>query len=158
MKYPSDSYILDPLPERIIDMQWQDMFGNWQRVDGYYVDPYDSALRLRSYVLVGRPLRIVYVVRPTRFTIETDDYSVTGLPDTADDVLVLGTLARMTPGVDVSRAQLTSVEQSDRNKVVPNGAGVTAAKYLMAEYQMRLQQEATALRGRYRQRTVKVGN
>lgn len=138
-------------------MQWQDMFGNWQRVNGYDIDPYGAALRLRSYVRIGRPLRIVYTVRPTRFASETDDYSITGLPDTADDVLILGTVARMTPGVDVSRAQLTSVEQSDRNKVVPNGAGITVAKYLMAEYQLRLQAESQALRRQYPPRT-RIGN
>jgi hypothetical protein len=84
------------------------------------------------------------------FTAETDDYAaVTGLPLSAADVLSLGVVARMMPALDISRAQLTSVEQSDRSRVVPPNQGINAGKYLMAEFQQRLANEAQALRMQY---------
>src|SRR5882762_9590463 len=88
--------------------------------------------------MLGRPLRVLYSTEPTKFASESDNYTITGLPASATDVLTLGIVAKQVPGLDISRAQLSSVEQSDRSRVVPPSAGINAAKYLMAEFQDRL--------------------
>lgn len=150
--YPSDTYTLPGAvgPVMVFDAQWQDPIGNWHKAYSYTIDPFDNTFRLGSGILVGRPLRIVYGLQPGLFTAETDDYAtVTGLPASAADVLSLGVVARMVPALDISRAQLTSVEQSDRSRVVPPNQGINASKYLMAEFQQRLANEAQALRMQY---------
>lgn len=158
--FPSNTYTLpntNGTPIKVIDAQWQDPIGNWEKCFSYTVDPYDGTFRLGSGALIGRPLRVIYETEPRRFVAETDDFvTATGLPSSCDDVLMLGVVAQQLPGLDISRAQTTSVEQSDRSRVVPPNAGINAAKYVMAEFQNRLQNEAMTLRRQYRPRLVRV--
>lgn len=154
--YPSNTYTLPTVPMFIVDAQWQDPIGNWHKCQSYTVDPFDGSLRIGSGPMIGRPLRVLYATQPQSFTSESDNFSVTGLPASCVDVLTLGTVAKQLPGLDISRAQTTSVEQSDRSRVVAPGAGVSAAKYVMAEFEERLHNEAQSLRRQYRSRIVKV--
>lgn len=158
--FPRNTYQLpstNGTPVRVLLAQWQDPLGDWRDIAGYKVDPYDGTLRLGSGAMIGRPLRVLFATEPKQFVAETDDFvTQTGLPTSAADVLTLGVVAKLVPGLDISRAQLSSVEQSDRSRVVPPSAGVNAAKYIMAEYQERLQNEAISLRRRYKPSVVKV--
>ena len=157
VKWPSNTYTLPITPPMsVIDAQWQDPIGNWHKCPSYTIDPYDGSFRLGDGAMIGRPLRILYATQPSAFTDESDDMSITGLPDSCSDVLTLGAVAKLVPGLDISRAQLSSVEQSDRSRVVPPNAGITAAKYLMAEFQDRLHNEAVSLRRQYKSRLVRV--
>lgn len=154
---PSYTYNLpgDP-PMDILRCQWQDPVGNWVNAFSYQVDPYDGTFQLGSGPWVGRPLRVLYTTQPAAFSAETDDFeTTTGLPASCADVLTLGVVSKQVPGLDISRAQLTSVEASDRSRVVPPNQGINAAKYLMAEYQERLANEAQALRRQYKPRIVR---
>lgn len=152
--YPSNTYTLASTPIRVIAADWQDPVGNWHPCRSYTIDVYDGTFRLGGGVLIGRPLRVLYATEPTAFTSETDNFTATGLPASCSDVLTLGAVARVLPSLDISRAQTDRVEQSDRNRVVPPQSGVSAAKFVMAQYQDRLQNEAAALRRRYRTRKV----
>lgn len=155
--YPSNQYTLPFVPLNIIDVQWQDPIGNWERCWSYSIDPFDGTFRLGDGAMIGRPLRILYSTAPGLFTAESDDFvTVTGLPATAYDVLTLGVVAKQVPGLDISRAQLSSVEQSDRSRVVPPNSGINVGKYIMAEYKDRLKNEAQTLRTQYRSRMVRV--
>lgn len=155
--FPSNQYTLPSTPLFIVDAQWQDPIGNWQKCFSYDIDPFDGTFRLGSGAMIGRPLRIVYATAPTPFATEADDFvTKTGLPASTVDVLTLGVVARSVPGLDISRAQSTSVEQSDRSRVVTPNAGVNAAKFLMAEYEERLKSEAESLRKRYKSRIVRT--
>ena len=157
--YPRNTYTLpnaNGTPLRVLVVQWQDPLGDWRDVAGVKIDPFDGTMRLGSGAMPGRPLRVLYATEPKTFTAESDDFTVTGLPVSCTDVLTLGVVAKLVPGLDISRAQLSSVEQSDRSRVVPPSAGVNAAKYIMAEYQERLANEAQSLRRQYRPRTVRV--
>lgn len=158
--YPSDTYTLpgtNGIPMSVIDAQWQDPVGNWRKCQSYAIDPYDGSFRLGGGAMIGRPLRVLYATQPRPFVNETDNFTTTtGLPASASDVLTLGVVAKQVPGLDISRAQLSSVEQSDRSRVVPPNAGVNVAKYVMAEYQDRLKNEAQSLRKQYRTRIVRT--
>jgi hypothetical protein len=139
----------------ILDAQWQHPLGDWYRVQSYWVDPFDATVRIGSMpgISIGRPLRFVYATEPLQFGTEADDFvTQTGLAITSADVISLGTAAKMVVGLDISRAQLTSVEQSDRGRVVPPNAGINVGKYLMAEYEDRLKNEAQSLRRLYKPR------
>lgn len=154
--YPSNIYNLGSTtgtPMEIIDAEWQDPLGNWHRCQSYTVDAFDGTMRLGSGPMIGRPLRVLYKTQPRTFNTETDDLvTQTGLPASAGDVLTLGVVAKLVPGLDISRAQLNSVEQSDRSRVVPPFAGVNVGKYLMAEFEQRLANEAQSLRRQYKPR------
>lgn len=155
--FPSNTYTLpntDGTPMGILDAQWQDPVGNWHPLPRYGMDPYDGTFRLgHGSYLIGRPLRIIYTTQPRQFESESDDLvTQTGLPISTSDVLTLGVVAYLVPTLDISRAQVSSVEVSSRSKVVPANAGVSAGKYVMAEFQNRLANEAQSLRRQYRPR------
>lgn len=155
--YPLYRYTLSGIPQWVISVEWQDPIGNWIQVKAFNLDPYDQSLLIGSGPMIGRPLRALYTVEPGLFVNETDDYvTTTGLPISTYDVITIGTVARLTPGLDISRAQLTSVEQSDRSRVVPPNAGINVGKYLQQMYLMRLANEAKSLRRIYKPRVRKV--
>lgn len=157
--YPSNTYTLPGAvgPVLLFDVQWQDPVGNWHKAYSYTLDSFDNTFRLGGGVPIGRNLRVVYGIQPGLFTAESDDYAaVTGLPLSAVDVLSLGVVARMVPALDISRAQLTSMEQSDRSRVVPPNQAINASKYVMGEFQMRLKNEAQALRMQYKPRILRT--
>jgi hypothetical protein len=151
--WPQNTYNIPiPKPLKILDVQWQHPIGDWLSILTYNVDSFDQSIRLGEVdaIAVGRPLRFVYSYEPNLFVAETDDFAtVTGLAPTTQDVLELGVVAKMLAGLDISRAQLTSVEQSDRARVVPPNSGVNAAKWVQAEFQNRLQNESISLRRQY---------
>jgi hypothetical protein len=157
--WPTDTYsIPGTLPASIIDCQWQDWLGQWRTVPSYSVDPYDNTLRLGDLyggMAAGQPLRVLYATQPTQFAAESDDFSVTGLPASCVDVLVMAVVARMIPGLDLSRQQNTSVEQSSRNKDVPANAGLTSSQFFIKFYEDRLAEEAASLRKQYKPRLVR---
>lgn len=156
VKSPSDSYDLGSTfgtPVSVLSAEWQDPIGNWHGCRSYSIDQADGTFRLGSGCLVGRPLRVTYTTAPRTFTSETDELvAQTGLPESCADLLSLGIVAYQVPSLDISRAQVSSVEASDRSRVVPPSAGVSAAKYVMAEFQNRLANEAQSLRRQYRPR------
>jgi len=157
--FPINSYVLPGgiTPQVILDLQWQDPIGNWQHPRSYDLDAYNGTLRLGYDAMIGRPVRVVYSSEPEPFTNEADDFvDTTGLPASCADVLTLGVVAKQVPALDISRAQNTSVEQSDRSRTVPPNQGVNIAKYLMAEYKDRLKNESAALRRQYGPRLVRT--
>jgi hypothetical protein len=157
--YPGNTYNLGSTtgtPMSVVTAQWQDPLGQWRDCPSFSIDSFDGTFRLGSTPMVGRPLRVLYTTEPRPFAQETDLLSTTGLPDSCADLLTLGVVAKLVPGLDISRAQVTSVEQSDRSRVVPPSAGVNVAKYVMAEFQNRLQNEAASLRRQYRPRLVRT--
>lgn len=151
--FPSDTYVVSSDMRWAIDVSWQDVGGtnDWIRVRRWRVDPYDNTLRIGDTCIPrGVPLRVMYAKEPGLLQAESDDFEITtGLPRSSTDLLTIGAVMRLVPGLDISRAQLSSVEQSDRSRVVPPNAGLTASKYLYGLYQDRLHNESRALRRRY---------
>lgn len=158
IQWPRNTYTIPGIkPLRIIDCQWQNPLGDWEGINGYKIDPYDQTVRIGSGGMVGRPIRFLYAAPPGKFTLQSDDFVVaTGLPDTTQDVLMYGIVARAVGTLDIARAQTTSVEQSDRSRIVPPFAGQNAAKFYEAKFQDRLKNEAAALRKLYRSRLVRT--
>lgn len=156
--WPNNTYTLPVTPPGdILAVQWQDPLNRWQNVRSYQFDAYDGTFRLGGSAMIGRPLRILYTSHPSKFASETDDFAgVTGLPATSYDVLILGVASRQVPGLDISRAQGDTMEQSDRSRIVPPNAGINAGKFLFSMYQERLKNEARTLRNLYKPRLVKV--
>src|SRR5687767_14030339 len=92
--------------ERVLDVEWRwSTIEGWRQLRGWDLthsaNTTDFAtgkmLSLIEYVPTGATLRVTYAKPPTTFSVASDAYSVTGLPATSKDVIVLGTAARMTP-------------------------------------------------------------
>jgi len=155
--YPLYKYALPAGAQWILTVQWQDPIGNWVAAHSYSLDPYDQSLLLGDGPMIGRPLRVLYAIEPGLFVNESDDYvATTGLPLSTVDLVTIGTVARLVPGIDISRAQLTSVKQSNRNRVIPPNAGMNVGSYLEKKFAQRLANEAKSLRRVYRPRIRRV--
>lgn len=158
--YPKITYDLPDTAEWVIDARWLPPtgLGIWESLrrwrmsqtkgqipdDGTTVDVADP-------VTPGQPIEFTYAKRPTIFTAESDDFvTKTGLPASTRDLIVLGAAAgSLVASQELSRLQTSSIEQQNRAQLVAPSAALTSSRYLEAKYQLRLKEEAAALRRRY---------
>lgn len=149
-----------PLPAEavaVLDVRWRDYQDNWQRIKAWEAEnsanltdfPTGKSVRLPSGVPVGRTVQVVYAVTPTTLTNEVDPFSSTGLSDSAKDLVVLGTMARVVPNLDVSRLSVEYAAASETTQARPHGGAITVAKFLEAKYAQRVRQERAALNQLY---------
>ena len=109
-----------------------------------------KTISLYSGVEPGRTVQITYTKDPQILVNNSDNFStVTGLPDTAKDVIIYGAAYRLISFVDPSRLTFTSAEADEADRTKPIGSGSNAARFLFSLYQQRLQEEADRLRTKY---------
>jgi hypothetical protein len=151
--------------ERLLEVQWRyNTIDGWQQVSGWELshsaDTDDFAtgkfLSLPGYVPTSATVRVLYAAAPTTFSSVSDAYSVTGLPATSKDVIVLGTAARLTPWLDVGRLPVQTAEADALDSPRPLGTSIQAGKELRNQYNARLQEERRALYMKYPIRAHKV--
>jgi hypothetical protein len=105
----------------------------------------------------GRTVRVVYATDPVAFpTLATidltnaQDYAtITGLPESTRDVIVLGTAYRLLSFLDPARASQVSPQADETDSKRPYGASQSATKQLYALYSQRLQEETKAQQQNY---------
>lgn len=131
----------------------------WLPVRGYRVDPMantDSfnsrnSITLLSGVESGRTVQIFYTAAPTVMDTNDDDFeTVTGLPASCKDVIVLGASARLASFIDPGRLTFGSAESDQQSQIAGRsyGAGTNASKYLLALYDKRLAEETRKMNDR----------
>lgn len=131
----------------------------WIPVRSWRVDPMANtnafnsrnSITVGNSIQVGRTVQVFYSASPTPMSNNTDDFSVvTGLPESAKDVIVLGAQWRMITNVDPGRLTFGSAEADQQSQIAGRsyGAGTNAAKYLLALYDKRLDEEASKLNDR----------
>ena len=131
----------------------------WLPVRGYRVDPMANVdtfnsrntITLLSGVESGRTVQIFYTSAPTVMDSNDDDFeTVTGLPVSCKDVIVLGASSRLASFIDPGRLTFGSAESDQQSQVAGRayGAGTNASKYLLALYDKRLAEEARKLNDR----------
>lgn len=100
--------------------------------------------------MAGRTVKVVYATDPSPFTSNSEDYAtVTGLPESTRDVVVLGAAYRLISFLDPARAAQTSPQADETDSKRPYGASNTAFKALLALYQLRLDAEVKAQQQNY---------
>lgn len=107
-----------------------------------------KSITLISGVQPGRTVQVFYTASPAPMQNSTDDFeTVTGLPESAKDVIVLGAQYRLVSQIDPGRLTFGSAEADQQSQIAGRsyGAGTNAAKYLLALYQQRLDAEARKL-------------
>jgi hypothetical protein len=98
----------------------------------------------------GRTVKVIYATDPNAFSANTDVYTtVTGLPESTRDVVVLGAAYRLLSFLDPARAAQVSPQADETDAKRPYGASQTATKQLYALYTQRLNEETKAQQANY---------
>jgi hypothetical protein len=98
----------------------------------------------------GRTVKVVYATDPEPFTSNSDVYTtVTGLPESTRDVVILGAAYRLLSFLDPARASQVSPQADETDSKRPYGASQTATKQLYALYTQRLDEETKSQQQNY---------
>lgn len=101
-------------------------------------------------ITAGRTVQVTYKKYPVGLTNNNDEFTtVTGLPASTRDVVVLGAAYKLLSYVDAGRINLTSAEADAADTKIPPTAGSSASKYIFALYQQRLAEENVKLLTQY---------
>ena len=160
-KASQNTYALPEEAETILGVSYQRSGSTkeWLPVRGWRPDSMANtgafnsrnSISIYSGVETGRTVQVFYTVAPTPLEDSTDDFeTVTGLPLSCKDVIILGAAYRMTSYVDPGRLTFGSAESDQQSQVAGRayGAGTNASKYLLALYEKRLSEESQKLNDR----------
>ena len=120
----------------------------WRHDKTANIDAFDSTQSISVYsgVEPGRTVQVTYLQDAIPMVSAANDFSaVTGLPDSARDMIVWGACYRLASYIDAGRMNLTSAEADLANSKIPLTAGTNAARYFYANYQQRLAEEKASL-------------
>ena len=151
-----------PLPadvEDVLDVQYlHPLFGNWIGVRRWRLDTKSDpatfatgySLAIADQLWTGATIKVVYKARPTALVNDSDVFTtVTGLQDSAAQLLVLGACAQLIASDELLRTQPRAVEQAQRSLVSPAGAASNASRLMTTRFNERLDIEKRALNERY---------
>lgn len=145
---------------RVLDVKWRvpGVRRDWVRVRHWDYDlsapsaDFPSGRSVEIYsddVRNGSEVQITYAVRPTPLSDLADPFSDTGLDPAVKDVVVLGTVAKLAPYMDVSRLPMQAVEADEMDVPRQVGSAVGVAREFQRSFQQRLTEEQKALQDRY---------
>jgi hypothetical protein len=109
-----------------------------------------QTITLGEAPISGRTVKVVYATDPNPFSANTDVYTtVTGLPESTRDVVILGAAYRLLSFLDPARAAQVSPQADETDSKRPYGASQSATKQLYALYTQRLNEETKAQQQNY---------
>ena len=109
-----------------------------------------KSLFIGDDIVPGRQIFVTYQKEPTELVNDSDDFAgVTGLPATAQDVIVYSACMKLVVQFEASRLAISGVEASERAQYVQPGSATRVSSYFGNLYKDRLEQEARKLRDRY---------
>lgn len=132
-------------------LYWEDV-RRWRVSSGGGTQFGDTGITVdvADYMQPGRPIQFLYAAKPTPLVNETDDFvTVTGLNAGLVDVVELGAATQLVTALELSRLQVSSIEQQNRSQLVAPSAALTSSRYLDTRFQERLEEERKALQRLY---------
>lgn len=152
-----------PLPddvESVLYLSWQTTGSSqeWLPINRWRADGMANAatfnttntVSLYDNIQPGRTVQVWYTTTPNTLDANTDDFAdVTGLPQSAQDVVTLGAAYKLLSFLDPGRINLSSAEADNADSKIPSSAGVASSRYIFALYQQRLNEEALKLKDKY---------
>ena len=154
------TYALPDDLESILYLSWQTTGSSqeWLPLRRWRLDNFansatfntNATLNIYDNVQPGRTVQVYYTTTANTLDANTDDFAdVTGLPQSAQDVVTLGASYKLLSFLDAGRINLTSAEADNADSKTPSTAGVSASRYIFALYQQRLNEEALKLKDKY---------
>lgn len=154
------TYALPADAETVLYASWQTTGSSleWLPVNRWRSDglanttafPTGNTINIYENIQPGRTVQVWYSKEATTLSNSSDDFvTVTGLPASSYDVIVYGACYRLLSFVDVGRINLSSAEADTMDSKIPASAGSANARYLLALYQQRLNEEALKLSDKY---------
>jgi len=157
------TYVLPDEAVDVIGASWQTIGPSreWLPIRHFRVDRMANpivwgsgkTISIREGIIPGRPLMITYTKKPTSLQYQTDDFSMTGLPDSAREVIVLGAAYRTMLYLDLGRVPGRSAEADMQQTNDPVGTAVNIARAVQQMYQQRLNQEIRRIQEQFPPRT-----
>jgi hypothetical protein len=147
--------------ENILTMMWQDIGPSkeWIRIRRWDFDPFaDTAtwgsgsqtVTIGDFITPGRTVKVMYTTPPAVLANTSDAYeTVTGLPSSSKDVIILGAAYRLLAYLDPARASQISPQADEIDARRAFGSANSAARQLFALYTQRLNEEVKAQQGKY---------
>lgn len=147
--------------ENILTMMWQDIGPSkeWIRIRRWDFDPFaDTAawgsgsqtVTIGDFITPGRTVKVMYTTPPENLVNASDVYeTVTGLPTSSKDVIILGAAYRLLAYLDPARASQISPQADEIDARRAFGSANSAARQLFALYTQRLNEEVKAQQGKY---------
>ena len=155
-----------PLPNEAIDVvncSWQTIGPSreWLPIRHFRVDRQAAPLvwnsgktiSLREGIVPGRKVHVVYTKVPTTLDFDNDDFAMTGLQDSAREVIVLGAAYRTAFYLDLGRVPAATAEADAQQGNDPVGSAVSIGRAIQQLYQQRLAQEVRRLQEQFPPRT-----
>jgi hypothetical protein len=154
------TYSLPVNAETVLALSWDSIgpSGEWIPIRRWRQDPTaasteyatTNSISIYDSLVPGRTVQVIYTKEPTTLSSGSDVFTtVTGLSESARDVIVYGAAYRMVSFLDPGRLTFTSPEADQNDTTRQFGAGTNTARYLLALYQQRLQEESQKLNGKY---------
>lgn len=152
---PQITYNLPDDAEWVLTGKWQLPDGRlyWKSLQRMRVSPAGDdgvTVDVGDFMMPGRPIQFLYAAKPSPLVNETDDFeATTGLNLGIQDVVTLGAASALTVSQELSRLQMSSVEQQNRAQLVAPSAALTSSRYLEQRFQQRLMEERKSLQRLY---------
>lgn len=145
------AYLLPSDFQDAVGVSWHapDTTQVWPLIKRYRIDRnfYDDdtstegeALVLLEFPMPGRDVRVQYVKYPTPLSLG-DDFSDTGLPASAEDVIRLGAMWRLVSTVDPGKVVAMSPSADLVDQPVGAGDSTAVARYIYQLFSVRLAEE-----------------
>ena len=154
------------LPAEAIDViacSWQTIGPSreWLPVRHYRVDRTayplvwntGKTVSIREGIIPGRPVMVTYTKKPSTLTYDTDDFAMTGLADSAREVIILGAAYRTAFYLDLGRVPAATGEADAQQANDPVGTAVNIGRAIQQLYQQRLLVEVRRLQEQFPPRT-----
>lgn len=149
--------------ESILRMMWQDIGPSkeWFTIRRWDFDPQANSaawdetgavqtVSIYDYITPGRTVKVMYATEPTPLVNNSDDFAtVTGLPESCKDVVILGASYRLLTYIDPARVSQVSPQADEIDTKRPFGASNNVARQLLALYTQRLAEENTRQQNLY---------
>ena len=154
------------LPQEAIDalaVSWQTIGPSleWLPVRHYRIDRTANPLAWNSGktisisdgIIPGRTVQVVYTKKPTQLQNDNDDFTLTGLPESCREVIILGAAYRSAAYIDMGRIPAITAEADAQQQSNPVGSATNMSRYFYQMYQQRLQVEIRRQQEQYPPRT-----
>lgn len=143
----------------VLDVKWRNVgpTQEWSPVRRWDVDntanttyfPTGATITVWDGIPSGRTVQVVCSSAPTSLAAESNLFSATGLPPTCEDVIRLGAMWRLIPFLDTPHYAMQSAEADFAGQNRPVGGAMSASRYYLQLYQVRLQEETSRLNNLY---------